>query len=258
MILHLAREMWLGRFRGWRRLPGSRGIPLVWLLYASGVIGYWLVWDTRSQFSFLATMEWMGVAARVGEAPDRLFSLFVFLHIGLPLALLAGMWVHVQRLGRPKTVPPRAHVGLCSDASRHAAALRPAVSEPRWDPARAVRDVAVDWFYQFIHPLMYATSPAVLWVLVLGISALLLLLPYFSKKEQVIVAQVDPTNCNACGRCIADCPYNAIELQRKASVSRSAAPPAASALAPAPPRRPFAASSTSSRESSFRISRCGS
>jgi ferredoxin len=218
MILHLAREMWLGRFRGWRAFTWISGIPLVWLLYASGVIGYWLVWDTRSQFSFLATMEWMGVAARVGEAPDRLFSLFVFLHIGLPLALLAGMWVHVQRLGRPKTVPPRALMWGCAAMLLVTAALRPAVSEPRWDLARAARDVAVDWFYQFIHPLMYATSPAVLWVLVLGISVLLLLLPYFSKKEQIIVAQVDPANCNACGRCIADCPYNAIELQKTAVV----------------------------------------
>jgi ferredoxin len=218
MILHLAREMWLGRFRGWRAFTWISGIPLVWLLYASGVIGYWLVWDTRSQFSFLATMEWMGVAARVGEAPDRLFSLFVFLHIGLPLALLAGMWVHVQRLGRPKTVPPGALMWGCAAMLLVTAALRPAVSEPRWDPAHAARDVAVDWFYQFIHPLMYATSPAVLWVLVLGISALLLLLPYLSKKEQIIVAQVDPANCNACGRCIADCPYNAIELQKTAVV----------------------------------------
>ncbi len=225
-LLHLLREAWLGRWRGWRAFTWISGIPLVWLLYASGLIGYWLVWDTRSQFSFLATMEWMGVAARVGEAPDRLFSLFVFLHIGLPLALLAGMWVHVQRLGQPKTVPPRALMWGCAAMLLATAALRPAVSEPQWSSARAAPDVAVDWFYQFIHPLMYVISPAVLWVLALGISALLLLLPYFSKKEQITVAQVDPANCNGCGRCVADCPYEAIILSgNQASVfpSRCAA-----------------------------------
>lgn len=225
-LLHLLREAWLGRWRGWRAFTWISGIPLVWLLYASGLIGYWLVWDTRSQFSFLATMEWMGVAARVGEAPDRLFSLFVFLHIGLPLALLAGMWVHVQRLGQPKTVPPRALMWGCAAMLLATAALRPAASDPQWSSARAARDVAVDWFYQFIHPLMYVISPAVLWVLALGISALLLLLPYFSKKEQITVAQVDPANCNGCGRCVADCPYEAIILSgNQASVfpSRCAA-----------------------------------
>ena len=98
------------------------------------------------------------------------------------------------------------------------AALRPAVSEPRWDPARAARDVAVDWFYQFIHPLMYATSPAFLWGLALGATALLLLMPYVSGKPRLIVAQVDPANCNGCGRCVADCPYNAIKLEEKAVV----------------------------------------
>lgn len=218
-VLHLFREAWLGRFRGWRAFTWISGVPLVWLLYASGVIGYWLVWDTRSQFSFLATLEWLGLAARAGEAPDRLFSLFVFLHIGLPLALLAGMWVHVQRLGQPKTSPPRALAFGFMGMVVALAVLRPAASEPQWDPVRASQNVAVDWFYQFIHPLMYATSPAFLWVLVLAISALLFALPYFSRQEQTVAAQVDPQNCSGCGRCVADCPYEAVILSgRKASV----------------------------------------
>ncbi|MGE3163013.1 MAG: cytochrome b N-terminal domain-containing protein, partial [Burkholderiales bacterium] len=119
VALHILRELLAGRFRGFRAFTWITGVPLVWLLYASGIVGYWLVWDARAQFSAQATAEWM-LAAGIGAEPmarnflgaesisDRLFSLFVFLHIGLPLALLAGMWVHVQRLGRPATVAPRA------------------------------------------------------------------------------------------------------------------------------------------------------
>jgi len=218
-VLHLLREAWLGRFRGWRTFTWISGVPLVWLLYASGLVGYWLVWDTRSQFSFLATLEWLAIAARPGEAPDRLFSLFVFLHIGLPLALLAGMWVHVQRLGQPKTSPPRTIAFALVGMLAALALLRPAASEPQWDPVRASQNVAVDWFYQFIHPLMYATSPAFVWVFVLGITALLLLTPYLGRKPGLPAAQVDPQNCNGCGRCVADCPYEAVILSgRKASV----------------------------------------
>jgi ferredoxin len=102
------------------------------------------------------------------------------------------------------------------------AVLRPAGSEPRWEPSRAPQNVAVDWFYQFIHPLMYATSPAFLWVAVLVASAFCVALPYFSRQEKLAVAKVDPANCNGCGRCVADCPYEAVILSGgKASVFAS-------------------------------------
>jgi len=65
---------------------------------------------------------------------------------------------------------------------------------------------------------MYATSPDFLWAVALGATALLLLMPYVSKKPRLVVAQVDPANCNACGRCVADCPYNAIQLGEKAVI----------------------------------------
>ena len=38
--------------------------------------GYWLVWDTRSQFSFLATLEWLGIAARAGTSIGSLYQFF--------------------------------------------------------------------------------------------------------------------------------------------------------------------------------------
>ena len=111
------------------------GILLVWLLYAwaSSATGWCGTRARSSPFS----RPWNGWASpRVGEAPDRLFSLFVFLHIGLPLALLAGMWVHVQRLGRPRPCR-RALMWGCAAMLFAAAALRPAVSEPQWDPRAA-------------------------------------------------------------------------------------------------------------------------
>ena len=221
-LAHLVNELVHGRFRGFRAFTWISGVPLLWLLYASGIVGYWLVWDARSQFSFVSTLEWLGQGAASSGAPlDRLFSLFVFLHIGLPLALLAGMWVHVQRLGQPKTVPPPLLAWGLAGALLLLAALRPAASEAPWDAARAPQGLAIDWHYQFFHPLMYATSPLALWLLVGGASALLLLLPYAGKRRRLVVARVDPANCNGCGRCVADCPYEAILLSdaKKATVS---------------------------------------
>lgn len=226
VALHLVRELLAGRFRGFRAFSWISGVPLVWLLYASGIVGYWLVWDARAQFSAQATAEWL-LALGIGAEPmarnflggaqmsDRLFSLFVFLHIGLPLALLAGMWVHVQRLGRPATVAPRVlALGLVA-ALAALALLQPVTSAARWDPAVVPQGLKIDWFVQFVHPLMYATSPALLWLLVGAATAALVALPYLSRRQALPVARVDPANCNGCGRCVVDCPYEAVILVGK-------------------------------------------
>ena len=221
-LAHIAVELWHGRFRGFRAFTWLSGVPLMVLLYASGIVGYWLVWDARAQLSFVSTLEWLGQGAASDGAPlDRLFSLFVFLHVGLPLALLAGMWVHVQRLGQPKTVPPRVLGWGLVGVLLLLAALRPAVSEAPWDAASLPRPLALDWFYQFFHPLMYATSPSALWVIVVAASALLVTIPYVARPRARVAARVDPANCNGCGRCVADCPYQAILLSdaRKAVVA---------------------------------------
>jgi ferredoxin len=226
VALHLARELAAGRFRGFRAFSWISGVPLVWLLYASGIVGYWLVWDARAQFSAQATAEWM-LSLGIGAEPmarnflgaesitDRLFSLFVFLHIGLPLALLAGMWVHVQRLGRPVTVAPRALALGLAAALAALALLAPVSSAARWNPAVVPQALPTDWFLQFLHPLMYATSPAFLWLAVGGATAALVALPYVARKPALPVAKVDPANCNGCGRCVADCPYEAVILVGK-------------------------------------------
>jgi len=230
VALHLIRELLAGRFRGFRAFSWISGVPLVWLLYASGIVGTWLVWDARAQFSAQATAEWM-LALPIGAEPmarnflgagqisDRLFSLFVFLHIGLPLALLAGMWVHVQRLGRPATVAPRAlSLGLVA-AMLALSLLLPVSSEARWNPQGVPQDLQLDWFVQFLHPLMYATSASTLWLLVGGATLALVALPYLARRPATTAARVDPANCNGCGRCVADCPYEAVTLRgRKAFV----------------------------------------
>ena len=208
-VAHVVKELWNGRFRGFRAFSWISGVPLVWLLYASGIVGYWLVWDARAQFSFLATLESVQLAPLGAQVSDRLFSFFVFLHIGLPLALLAGMWIHVQRLGRPRTGAPRALTAATLGSLLVLALAWPVASEP----AEAATRVAIDWFLLFAHPLMYATSPALLWTVLLGITLVLVALPYVTAAEKLSPAVVDPANCNGCGRCVADCPYEAVTLK---------------------------------------------
>ena len=43
----------------------------------------------------------------------------------------------------------------------------------------------------------------------------LLLLPWLGRPPVLAAAVVHPAECNGCGRCVADCPYQAVLLEGK-------------------------------------------
>ncbi len=226
MFLHLAREFFYGRYVGVRWYSWITGVPLIWLAYASGIGGYWLVWDQLAQFSIIASAEWLDWLPIVtdptarnfltpGAVNDRLFSLLMFLHIGIPLMLLLGLWVHIQRISRADVFPSRT-LGLGTLAMLIVLSfLQPAVSHAPANLAIVPTTIDLDWFLLFAHPLMYATSPAALWALC-GVLTLLVavlpLLPRSTREKTQPVAVVTPEFCNGCRRCFEDCPYSAITM----------------------------------------------
>ena len=224
-LLHLVREFLLGRFGGFRRFSWLTGIPLLWFAYASGIGGFWLNWDRLGQFSAVATAEWLDWLAIfatplarnfLGAAAlsDRLFSLLVFIHVGLPLLLVFGLWFHLQRVNHAAVFPSR-RLAIGTGGTLLALALAaPVHSQGAADLASLPGPLGFDWFYLFPHPLMYASSPAMLWALATSVTLTLLLLPFlpFSGRAAAI-ATVDPAHCNGCRRCFDDCPYAAIAMQ---------------------------------------------
>jgi quinol-cytochrome oxidoreductase complex cytochrome b subunit/coenzyme F420-reducing hydrogenase delta subunit/Fe-S-cluster-containing dehydrogenase component len=226
VLLHLGREWLGGHARGFRWFSWLTGVPLLWLLYASGVGGYWLVWDAQAQFSLIATTEWLDALPLFGEplvrnfiagssVSDRFFSLLIFLHIGIPLLLLLGMWVHIQRISRPRTNPPRALALGLSASLAVLALVKPAVSGAPADLSLVPAALDLDWFYLAPNALLYATSGGVLWALCGGATLLLALLPWLPRAPRAPAARVDLANCNGCGRCFADCPYAAVTLEAR-------------------------------------------
>jgi ferredoxin/coenzyme F420-reducing hydrogenase delta subunit len=224
VLLHLAREFVLDRYRGVRWYAWLTGVILLWFLYASGIGGYWLVWDRLAQYIALVTTEWFDWLPIFTEpiarnflnstsVNDRFFSLLVFMHIGIPLFLLLGMWIHILRISRARTNPPRPIVIGTSLALAALSLVYPALSQGPADLDTLVSRVQPDWFYLAMYPLIDLWSPGAVWALAGGGTLLLMLLPWLPRRREEPAAVVDLANCNGCGRCFADCPYSAVILQ---------------------------------------------
>ena len=224
MLLHLLREFALDRFRGHRWFAWVTGVPLLWFVYACGVSGYWLVWDELAQYIAVATTEWLDSLPLFGKAVahnfvnsaslgGRFFTLMVFIHIAVPLITLFMMWMHIQRHARAKVNPPR---GLAAGTLAMLVVLSlvyPAVSQGPADLDRVPASVDLDWFYLAGYPLLDLMSGAQLWLMLIGLTVVLLLLPWLPPQRSQAIAVVDLDNCNGCGWCAADCPFSAIDME---------------------------------------------
>ena len=193
MLLHLLRHFTFGRYRGFRWFSWVTGVALLWLAYASGINGYMLPWDRLAQFVVTATTEWFDALPVIGGAmtrnfiynasvSDRLFSLLSFIHIGLPLSMLAVLWVHTQRTPSAKTNPPRPLMLGTLACLLVLSLLKPALSQAPADMGTQAATIDVDWFYLPVYTLIQDWSPIRVWALLLGATLLLAMLPWLPPR----------------------------------------------------------------------------
>lgn len=190
MVIHMARYFAFDRLRGFRWFSWVTGVFLIWMVYVAGANGYMLPWDQLAQYVTTASFEWLdwipmfrGTLIRnfiydTGVS-DRLFSLLVFVHIGVPLLTLLLMWVHVQRVPKATTTPPKPITISVVVMLLVMAVLVPVVSQG--GPAHMATvpsELKLDWLLLALYPLVHVWSPAATWTLVIGISALLLVQPW--------------------------------------------------------------------------------
>ena len=194
MLLHLVRHFCFDRYRGFRWFSWITGTALVWLLYVSGINGFMLPWDRLAQFVTVAGAELLdglpifsGALIRNFIYPasvnDRLFSLLSFMHIGVPLVLLLFMWVHIQRVPKASTNPPRPIVFALLLTLIVLGLALPVRSHPPADLSVAPQALRLDWFYLGVMPLLYAWSASGVWLVLGSATMLLVFLPWLPPKH---------------------------------------------------------------------------
>lgn len=222
-FVHLMREFSLDRLRGRRWFAWCTGVPLIWFIYVCGITGYWMVWDVLAQYVAVATTEWLDALPIFG-APiaanflsssalsGRFFTLMVFIHIAVPLLMLALMWVHIQRLADAKVNPPGGLAFGTLAALLALALVFPAASQPPANLDMVPQTLRVDWFFLAAITLLDVVPGGIMWLLAGAGTLVLLLLPWVP-PQRLQVATVHLDNCNGCGRCADDCPYSAITME---------------------------------------------
>ena len=194
MLIHLLRYFAFDRLRGFRWFSWVTGVLLLWLVYIAGANGFMLPWDRLAQFVTQASFEWLDWLPGFGgtlirnfilpeHVSDRLFSLLVFIHIGVPLLTLLLMWVHVQRVPKATTNPPRPIMLALLLMLLLLALVAPVVSQAPADLRTVPQVLRLDWFILTIFPLLYVWPHALTWGLVIGATALLFLMPWLPPRR---------------------------------------------------------------------------
>ena len=223
-VLHLIREWIMGHHSRFRRVSWLTGVPLLGFIYVSGIGGFWLNWDRLGQYAAVASADLMDALPlltttlsrnflTVDAVGNRLFSLLVFVHLGVPLLLLFGLWFHLQRITRPKIVPPRPLLIGTFATLAFLAVTVPVMSGPPADLSQVATALPLDWILLHLLPLVDVLSAQSTWILIAAIFAILFGVALLPGKVAVPVAVVDADNCNGCRRCVDDCPYSAITLE---------------------------------------------
>lgn len=226
VLLHMFKEFASGRYRGFRWFSWVTGVPNLWVIITLGITGYWLVWDELAQYVAIGSARLMDALPLfpstmtrnfvAGEMTDRFFILIEFLHLlGQPIILVFMLWIHVKRLSNVEINPPRGLAVGTFIALLALSLVKPAVSHAPADLSTVPQVINLDWFYLNAYPLLDIWTERQTWMLTLGITVLLMILPWLPPKKEGAKAVVDLDHCNGCGLCFDDCPFDAITVQAR-------------------------------------------
>ncbi|MCW8962860.1 MAG: hydrogenase iron-sulfur subunit [Gammaproteobacteria bacterium] len=231
IMLHMFREFALDRYRGFRWFSWFTGVPTLWMVITLGITGYWLVWDELGLYVAMLSSQLVDALPFMnsamarnfvgGQLTDRFFTLMAFLHLlGQPLFLVFAIWIHVKRLSFVEITAP---IGLSMGSFIALLALSlaaPAVSHGPADMEKVTAVLNLDWFYLAVYPLLDYFTAGQTWMITLGITFFMMIMPWLPPKKTGHAAEVHLDHCNGCEQCADDCPFDAISVQARTDGAR--------------------------------------
>ncbi len=226
IVLHLIKMFISDKFWGQRWLAWTSGWIMLALIWLTGTMGYWLIWDQRAQWMTEYMMEALagtsGLTYVATDLASRTFSNFViilFLHVFLPLIGFLGIYIHGLRLSRarwwsPRWVSIQALVGLIV-----LSLIKPTMSFAPADLSTLVDSVPIDVLYLALLPMIDASGNVIFWGLIVLVVGSLFLLPWLASGRDDGPALVTNEKCTGCVLCYAECPYDAIRMEPRSDDS---------------------------------------
>ena len=225
-VLHLLRMFAQRRTWGPRTLAWVSGL----LLFVAGVgcawTGFVMAWDTfgerlaRDGARLLDVMPIVSepvsrIFAGDGPIPSAFFFVNLFMHILVPLAMGAILWLHVSRLARPVLLPPKRAAWMIVAALTATSVFLPAELGPPANPFHLASATPTDLMAAWWLPLSERFAPARAWTVLGLLGAALLFVPRLTRRPRVdryAPSVVDPRSCTGCTQCVQDCPWDAISM----------------------------------------------
>ncbi len=224
--LHLVRMFAQARSWGPRTLAWVSGL----VLFGSGLVCAWtgfvMAWDSfgerlaREGGRVLDVLPIFSeplsrIFAGDGPVPSAFFFVNLFIHIALPLAMGAVLWLHVSRLARPALLPPKPVTWGIIGALTVASVLWPAVLGEPANPFRLAAETPTDLVVAWWLPLSERLTPGAALGVGLALSLGVLGVPRWARRprrESWAPSVVDTRLCTGCNQCPQDCPWEAITM----------------------------------------------
>ncbi len=218
-FLHALKTFLSERFWGSRWLAWISGWVMLAIIWAMGLMGYWLVWDGMAQW---LTEYFVGIiggpfahsilAGNLASSTYALFVIILFLHVFIPPFILVGVLIHVLRLARSRYLPPRWIMITSVIVLALLAIIRPVTSIAPADFTQLVDNIKIDWLYLGFLPLVDIVGAPLFWGVSLFFLAIAFILPWAWKGQHEGPSIVIDANCTGCSACARECPFDAIEM----------------------------------------------
>ena len=212
--IHLLKEISDRKIGGARWLAWVTGFFVLGIMWLEGWTGYWLVWDIRAQQIAIGTSKMLDLIPIFADPLSRTFltdkhinTLFFFLifffHMLMPLAIIFGLWLHINRLNRSNWITNKSLSIIIIVSLIVISLIKPALSVESAKMQIIPKEFTMDYWY--LLPLWFTDrlNGGVLWFITLILSMIIFSFPWIFYKQKF---QPSIVNEEGSGAIIIGCP----------------------------------------------------